>query len=194
MKRAILDLDDTLGDMRSAICSEFNKKYNKSFHWKVWQSFGAESIYGISREEFFETLIQRHVIERMKPHPESAEFVNKLSRNGYTVSILTARKWHPDADNITREWLDKNNIFVDEVVICDTLDSKQDIVSSNYELVDFTVDDSILHCNGYAGCKNVSKVFIYDMPWNRCDCEDFGAIRIKNLNEIFRELRDAKEK
>lgn len=188
MKHAILDIDDTLADMRSIICKELNKIYSKDLHWTEWNTFRVEELYGISFEDFFKFLIERNVIERMNPHPESAEFVRTLLDDGYKISALTARKWHPNAKSITSNWLDRHNIHVDELVICDVLEDKAEIVSANYDKIDFVVDDSLSHCKNYIKCNNISKVFIYDMPWNRCaSIDNSRAIRIKNLKHIFKD-------
>lgn len=188
MKHAILDIDDTLADMRSIICEDLNKIYKTDVHWTSWNTFRVEEIYGISFEDFFKFLIENKVIERMQPHPESIGFVKRLLDGGYKISALTARQWHPKAKAVTSQWLSKHNIHVDELIICDVLDNKADIVSQNFSDVDFVVDDSLTHCKNYTKCDNISNVFIYDMPWNRCESIDKSrAIRIQNLNHILKD-------
>lgn len=186
MKTAILDMDDTLADMRSIVCRELNVRYDKDLHWTRWNDFRVENLYGISFDDFFSYLIENKVLERMNPHAETATFVKNLLDSDYKVTILTARKWHPNARSVTEKWLKKHSLKVHDLVICDVLDDKSKIVNDAYNKVDFVVDDSLSHCKSYVNCDNINKVFVYDMPWNRCQNLDATrAIRIKDLNDIL---------
>ncbi len=185
-KIAIVDIDDTLADMRSMICEVLNEHCDKDLHWSRWNTFRVEEMYGISYHDFFDLLKRNSIIERMRPHDESAEFMRNLKHAGFHVTLLTARAWHPESREVTARWLDEHGIVYDNLVVCGVEHDKSEIVDSMYNGVDFTVDDSATHCRSYVKNQNIKNVFVYNMPWNKCQLLDASrAKRIDNLNQIL---------
>lgn len=189
-KIAILDVDDTVADMRSTLNETLNRVYGKSLHWTQWTSFNLEKVYGIDSEQFLETLRKENVIERMAPHRESIEFTNELKKKGYKIHMLTARKWHPRGLSVTRQWLSENGITFDDITVCDITDCKSSILTQTYDKIHLTVDDSLTHCRNYVQNDAIENVFIYDMPWNKCDVLDSSrANRIDNLSQVLEKIK-----
>lgn len=189
-KIAILDVDDTVADMRSTLNETLNKIHGKNLHWSEWNTFNLETVYGIDSEQFLETLRKENVIERMVAHPESAAFANELKKKGYKIHMLTARKWHPRGMEVTRKWLVDNNIKFDDITVCDITDCKSSILSQAYDKIHLTVDDSLTHCRKYVENEAIENVFIYDMPWNKCNVLDSSrANRINNLSQVLEKIK-----
>lgn len=189
-KIAILDVDDTVANMRSTLNETLNRVYGKDIHWTQWNTFNLERVYGINSEQFLDTLRREQVIERMVPHSESAEFTHKLKKMGYKIHILTARKWHHNGATVTRNWLKDHDIIFDDITVCDITDCKSFILTQAYDRVDLTVDDSLTHCRKYVDNHDIEQVFIYNMPWNKCDAIDSTrANRINNLSEVLEKLK-----
>lgn len=188
-KTVVIDIDDTLGDMRNPMSDMLNRYSNKNLHWNSWNEFRTEHLYGIGYDEFLVLLRDNNIIENMKPHDESVQFMHTLADMDYRTVLLSARNWHDNAADITKDWLELHNIPYDELIICNIGDNKSDIISNICNDIKFVVDDSIAHCMEYAENKNIEKVFVYDMPWNRAGNIDEKRInRIYNLNQIMENL------
>lgn len=188
---AIVDVDDTLANMRASMCEALNKHCNTSIHWSKWNTFNVEHMYGINYDEFFHVLKKYKVIERLQPHEESSEFTAKLRDRGYKVTLLTARKWHDYGEAVTRRWAKDNEIYYDDVVVCSVEDCKSEIISEMFSAVNFTVDDSATHCKKFVRNSKIKNVFVYDMPWNKCQILDGSrATRISNLNQIIENIKE----
>ena len=126
-KIAIVDIDDTLADMRSMICSALNEHCDKDLHWSKWNTFRVEELYGISYHDFFNLLKKDSIIEKMRPHDESAEFMRNLKHAGYHITLLTARAWHPESRQVTTRWLGEHGIVYDSLTICNVEDNKSEM-------------------------------------------------------------------
>lgn len=187
-KVAIVDVDDTLGNMRELLSEALNKHSGKDLNWQEWHGYSLEDVYNITNEQFFDILKSEKIIERMRSHDESLQFTNTLKKLGYKVVLLTARAWHPDSKNVTTNWATNSKIEFDDLVICNVTDCKSEIINHTYGGADITVDDSASHCRAYVKNENVRKVFVYDMPWNKCQILDSNekSIRINNLSQIIK--------
>lgn len=183
---AIIDIDDTVGDMRTLMCDALNHFTGKDIHWTEWSRFRVEDFYKISFNEFFDVLTEYKVIENMLPHVNSTLLVDRLKDAGYHICFLTARSWHPNGRDITKEWLNVHGFHVDELMLCNVGESKSDILNSKFANIEFAVDDSVSHCREYVRNSRIKNVFVYDMPWNKCEILDNShARRIQDLMEIL---------
>lgn len=186
---AILDIDDTIGDMRSLLCQTLNNHTGKDIHWSQWDRFRVEELYDVTYDEFFKLLQRDSIVENMHPHPESASFSQDLKAADYRVALLTARNWHPESREVTERWLASHGIAYDDLLICDVETKKADMIKDVYGSVHFTVDDSVAQNVGYIKSRHVENVFVYDMPWNRINAiSKSRAIRVSNLNNILKIL------
>jgi uncharacterized HAD superfamily protein len=189
-KVAIIDIDDTIADMRTPICSMLNSMMNTSLSWNEWYTLDVQKLYGISRGDFLTALRDNEIIEKMVPHHNTLKFMEELKNAGYFISLLTARGWHNNGTHVTKQWLNEYNIPFDELIVCGITEDKSDIVSKHYKHIEFTVDDSLSHCRNYVLNDKIKDVFVYDMPWNRRDdIEDSRAIRVDCLEQIQKELQ-----
>lgn len=181
-KRVIIDIDDTLSNLREEVMVEFNAMTGKNRHWSDWEVLKVEQLYGV--DDFLGPAYKSKLLERSRPHAETLEFMTRLALTGVEINILTAREWHPRAYDITTSWLHLYGIPYDHVMVCGLSDCKAAYIQKMKDVL-FTIDDSKSHCNNYAAMsKNRPEfVFAYAMPWNT-GVND-GVIRIDNLNDVF---------
>lgn len=179
---AVIDIDDTLADMRSVLQNELQLHTGKNIHWEQWTDHSAEHLYGIDKHQFFDILRDSKILERMTPHAESINFIQSIKRT-HKVAFLTARAWHSRGLKVTKQWLKQHSFVYDELILCNVTDSKSKIINEHFGNVDFTVDDSIKHCSEYSINPNINHVFVYDMPWNKTLTAK-NINRINNLNQI----------
>ena len=91
-KCVILDLDDTLGDMKSHM-HRIIGYYNCGVGCpSTWHDFAVEKRLGISWEQLQTHVIEEDVLSRIQPHNGAAEFTKKVKQLGLDVMIMTARQ------------------------------------------------------------------------------------------------------
>ena len=184
-KIAVIDIDDTLADLRSPMCNSLNMVCESKYHWEQWTGDNTvENLYDISTDQLLSAIEDDSLLENLIPHPEVSEFMHMLHKLDYYVTFLTARAWHPRGKEITSRWLTSHNIEYDRLIVCPLEANKAEIVKTNFVNVDFTVDDSVRHCYAYAKEQSIKNVYMYDMPWNR-NITDSRIQRITSLTEIL---------
>lgn len=184
---AILDLDDTISDLRQNLMETVAVLKGKNVHWKDWDILSMEHIYGITNDEFLEIALHTNMLERSLPHLWAARFTEELVARGYEIHILTARSWHPRGTEITRHWLGLWGIQYHKLTLCGLEYDKANYIR-DMDNVAFTLDDSLRHCNSYARMQEnrPEQVFVYDMPWNTT--ADPSAIRVKDYWEVLQHI------
>lgn len=182
---AVIDLDDTLLDMRTTLMGVLNEHTGLDLHWKNWQSLTAEEVYGVSQKDFFKVTTEKKVIERMQPHPEAQRFLFNLKFRGLKVVLLTARSWHPNGAAVTKKFLRDQQLPYDELIVCDVESHKYEYITEQMGPVLFTVDDSVRHSNGFNAMeeRRPHYVFGYSHPWNAGTWNE-GVIEIGSLDDI----------
>ena len=186
-RRAIVDLDDTLGGLRYVLMDVMKEKTGLYVHWSEWNILSMEAIYGMTNEQFLDIAYHEKLLEKSRPHPEASSFMKRLSDAGLEIIILTARSWHPRAKRMTENWLELYDIPYDEVIVTSLEDDKSDYIR-HMDNVLLTIDDSTRHCNGYARLQNRPEfVFAYSMPWNEDDLDE-SVIRVCSLENIYNHI------
>lgn len=184
-KIAIIDIDDTMADLRTPMCNSLNIVCEEKYHWEQWTGDNTvENLYGITTNKLLSTIEDDGLLEHLQPHPEVAEFMHLLHKLDYYVVFLTARAWHPRGVQVTEQWLKANNIEYDKLIVCPLEANKAEIVREHFDEVDFAVDDSVRHCRSYSNEPIIKNVYVYDIPWNR-DVDVGRAKRITSLTEIL---------
>ena len=132
----------------------------------------------ISNEEFFKLLNDSDIIKIMDPKPDASFVTNELHQRGYQIVFVTARGWHSDMVKITTEWLQKHDIYYDQVEFVHVGESKLGKIKG-YKNVKLIIEDNVKHIlelrdNGY-------HTVAVDGSWNKSVPEP----RIESLSEIL---------
>lgn len=190
-KCVILDLDDTLGDMKSHM-HRIIGYYNCGVGCpSTWHDFAVEKRLGISWEQLQTHVIEEDVLSRIQPHNGAAEFTKKVKQLGLDVMIMTARQWHPNAEKITSDWLDRNGFHYNHLKVVPISACKSDVIlscktASNSVLF---LDDRVEHCTAVLNKTNVSKVLLYKQAWNASS----DINRVDNYEDVLNILRNSYE-
>lgn len=189
-KTICLDLDDTLGSLKERLQDIYRRELNDpSINYNDWANFGNGSAerYGISHDRLLDLFVEDQSLELQAPHDGAIEVTAILKSMDYTIEIVTARGWHPNAYEVTRKWLDDNYISYDRINIVPLYDCKE-TVTRHIENIHLFVDDRVDHCTNMLNSGRVQSCLVMAQPWNTSAELNTGLHRIHTLYDILGHL------
>lgn len=181
MKTVILDLDDTLANLRVPMQKVLDKYSKKTIPWQSWDSFYITDLYGITEAELYSSLIDSGILSDIEPYEDTKETLNALKQLGHNIVIVTSRNYHPDAYNVTKTWFEKHGLPYDKIHISGH-GVKKSSFANQYSDVVMAVDDNIDNCNDFIVNSNINKTLLMNMPWNSANKD---IKRIHQINEML---------
>lgn len=191
-----IDIDDTLTDIKEELI-EAGEKYARSLgkDIKVDKNFEDKNNNGNKWQEMFqfnyEELkyflkdIQESITNKAKPRKNVVEVINKLKNDGNEIIIITARdsEFHDDPYKYSKDWLDKNNIYYDKLIV--NARNKEDACIE--EKIDLFIDDSKSNCLNVknAGIKTIRVC-------NEIENSNSNLICFNNWNDIYSYIQTIK--
>ena len=190
-----IDIDDTLTDIRDKLNLAAEKyanelgKENKNEEDKYVEDSNNGNIYqikyGFTYEElkYFLSVIQEEITKKEEPRKNCVEIIRKLHNEGHKIYIITARdsEFHEDPYKLSKDWLDKNNIYYDELIV----NARNKLEVCQRENIDLFIDDQLANCTkvSEAGIK-VIRITEYN------DIQHGDIINKKNWNEIYDYIKE----
>lgn len=123
----------------------------------------------------------------------ASEVIKKLKKEGNVIYIITARKnndeWFSeklksDIEKITKEWLNKNEIYFDEIIF----GIREKGIYCKENNIEYMVEDDPNNIRKLIGNTNV---IIFDYPYNRN--EEFNKItRAYSWYDIYNKIKEDK--
>lgn len=172
-----IDIDDTITNTQAKI-DEIAKEienleiYDNSKHWFYER-------YNCSLEDD-DKFLRKHVenfMSNASVKDGASLYINKLHDNGYEIYIITARSNHysENVPDITKEYLDKNNIIYDKLLL-NCHDKAKACKDYN---IDIMIDDSIEHISDI---ENIGiKTIVMDNEYN----QDIGSLRAHTWKDVY---------
>lgn len=182
-KIAIVDVDDTIADLKQELMHALDRETGKSVHWSKWTGMNVERLYGLSFQEMFDTMIKHNVIDKLSPHSEAKEVLDRAKSLGTEIIIVTARGWHPSGKESTIKWLQNHKIPFDEVITVPIPGCKVDAIKK-FGKVSLAVDDNVKHVDAFQKSGIVENVYLYATPWN----EKVSRTRFNRINSLHKIL------
>ena len=191
-----IDIDDTLTDVKDELI-EAGEKYARSLgkDIKVDKNFEDKNNNGNKWQEMFQfdydelkyflKDIQESITNKAKPRENVVEVINKLKNDGNKIIIITARdsEFHDDPYKYSKDWLDKNNIYYDKLVV--NARNKEDACIE--EKIDLFIDDS------ESNCLKVNKAGIKTIRvCNEIEENNSNLICFNNWNDIYSYIQTIK--
>lgn len=190
-KIAIFDLDDTVCDLVSDALILLNSLSKRTLKVADWYVYDVPTLYNITNLTYFHAAIAEKLLETVKPVPYALETVHALNSAGYSIHYVTARAWHTDAYNVTKEWLRFNRFPLfkhydeDCLHIVPLFSSKAKYVAENIApSVDIAIDNSAHHIREYKEQGVARFPFLIDQPWNQTDT-DLNLHRIGHISHVL---------
>lgn len=190
-----IDIDDTLTDIRDKLNLAAEKyanelgKENKNEEDKYVEDSNNGNIYqikyGFTYEElkYFLSIIHEGITKKEEPRKNCVEIIRKLHNGGHKIYIITARdsEFHEDPYKLSKDWLDKNNIYYDELIV----NARNKLEVCQRENIDLFIDDQLANCTkvSEAGIK-VIRITEYN------DIQHGDIINKKNWNEIYNYIKE----
>lgn len=183
-----VDIDDTLTDIRDEVGAEalkYAQSLNKEVDEKkiVWDKNNNGSSfkerYNLNYDEllYFFKNIQENVTKNAKPRDDVVEVIKKLRKDGHKIYIITARdnEFHNDPYELSKTWLDKNNIEYDKLIV----NARDKAKICKEQNVDVFIDDKLSNCMEISN-ENIITIRITNYTEQHQD-----IVNKKNWKEIY---------
>lgn len=191
-KTIVIDIDDTLGDLKTRLQNIYREKTGrKDIHYRDWTDFSAVN-YGYSFDDLTDFFIEDNSLKLMRPHMGIIETTKRFRELGYEIEIVTARAWHPKAQEVTTAWLAENQVTYDRLNIVGLGQCKEEATRHIQEITLF-IDDRVEHCEAMYKSGRVGMTLLYAQPWNKTQYEtlnypDDKFYRLEDIRESLRFL------
>ena len=189
-----IDIDDTICNtyeiflpyLKKYMEEELGREYyfdlnDKSDYYKLVKRFG------ITEDEdskFWEKYFPC-IIEDVVPKSNSVEVIKKIKEEGNKIFLITARYAVEgyDVEGKTREWLEKNNILYDKLII----NSHNKLEIAERENIDIFIDDSIRNCSMLL--EGNIKTYMYTTEYNEF-FKNEKLNRVYSWNEFYEMIKE----
>lgn len=145
-----IDIDDTIADTYEIICVyayEYTmnvlKREVKLNFCNCRQHDYSKTIFGWTDEEsdkFWDLYLDK-IFLNVKPFSLCSEYLSKLRNEGNEIIFITAR-YGESVERLTKEWLQKNNIIYDKLIVEAQYKGKVALENN----IDIFIDDSLQNC------------------------------------------------
>ncbi len=112
-----------------------------------------------------------------------------LHKNGHSIYIITGRDngEYIDPYNMTKKWLDYNNIYYDALILTNSYDKNAKSQMCKKYNIDIMLDDSVCICNDCID--NRITAILMDTPYNKYS----NIKRVRDWEEFYQYVMDYKK-
>lgn len=177
-----IDIDNTICDTGTYLekkiyeWDKFNNRETKitNNYKNIYQKFA----YDLKEKERFDNIYVPIMQVEAKEIKDAAKVINNLKKEGHKIYIISYRgKFQYDNSlEVTKQWLKKNNISYDEIIIEEWDKGK---VCKNND-IDIFIDDEPIHLK--QAQEQGIQVIMYSTKYNNY-CNDFN--RMNSWNDIY---------
>ena len=174
----ILDLDDVLANLRESLYQVMRRATQIDKHWRDWAHYDLRQHFQVDNAFLDDVLMREQALESCQPEPGAADMTQALSALGFELIIVTARGWHPQARELTQNWLDRHGMQHNSLHVTQLGGNKLEGLR-DLDTILLAVDDHPNNLRRYrqAGIATLMPA----MPWN-ADYHD--SPRIDNLQAV----------
>ena len=189
-----IDIDNVISNFDEELLKEYikhDKELRNSGIINKNAKYIRNDMFDWSEEEdniFYKENIER-IAKNLKVIEGVKEYIDKLKKDGHNIYIITGRDngEYSDPYNMTKEWLQENNIYYDKLIFTDAYDKSQkskECIKNNVEIM---IDDSVSICKNCV--ESGITTLIMDKPYNR----EENITRVKNWKEIYEYITNYKK-
>ena len=137
---------------------------------------------------FYKENIER-IAKNLKVIKGAKEYIEKLHEDEHLIYIITGRDngEYSEPYKMTKEWLDKNYIYYDNLILTDAYDKHAKTKKCLEHNIDIMIDDSVSICSDCI--ENGITTILMDTPYNK-----YSTIqRVKSWKEFYRYVSNYKK-
>lgn len=160
-KRLGLDIDGVIADSQTVIIECLNQYFNKNYQKSDFINFDPLKMFGVDRDTVDRLIMKREldIIERSQPIAGAAEIIRQL-HSEFSIHLISART--VSYFNHTVEWLDKNDINYDNLILLGHHDKRHSCIDENVCLF---VEDNKKNAHQIISCG--IPVYLFDAAYNQ---------------------------
>ncbi len=127
--------------------------------------------------KYFLKNIQEEITNNAVPREKVVEVISKLKKLDHKIYIITARdsEFHDDPYNLSKNWLDKNNIEYDKLIV----NAREKAPVCKDEKIDLFIDDQSNNC------LDIAKIGIKTIRLSNDKKKYKDIITFENWDEIY---------
>lgn len=121
------------------------------------------------------------IAKKLKVKEKAKEYIDRLHNDGHFIYIITGRDngEYSEPYNMTKKWLDENNIYYDNLILTDAYDIHAKSLECLKNDIDIMIDDSVRICSDLI-TSGITTILM-DTPYNR----KINIKRVKNWEEFY---------
>lgn len=129
------------------------------------------------------------IAKKLKVKEKAKEYIDRLHNDGHFIYIITGRDngEYSEPYNMTKKWLDENNIYYDNLILTDAYDMHAKSLECLKNDIDIMIDDSVRICSDLI-TSGITTILM-DTPYNR----KINIRRVKNWEEFYEVVYSNKE-
>ena len=129
------------------------------------------------------------IAKKLKVKEKAKEYIDRLHSDGQLIYIITGRDngEYSEPYNMTKKWLDENNIYYDNLILTDAYDIHAKSLECLKNDIDIMIDDSVRICSDLI-TSGITTILM-DTPYNR----KINIKRVKNWEEFYEFVSSYKE-
>ena len=137
---------------------------------------------------FYKENIER-IAKNLKVIKGAKEYIEKLHEDEHLIYIITGRDngEYSEPYKMTKEWLDKNYIYYDNLILTDAYDKHAKTKKCLEHNIDIMIDDSVRICSDCI--ENGITTILMDTPYNKYS----NIQRVKSWKEFYRYVSNYKK-
>ena len=192
--RIAIDIDDTMTNIKDKLTNaaiKYAKSLKKDLHnidYNIIDIYNDgnifQELFNFNYEElkYFLGTIQEEITDNAIPRENCVKVINKLHNDGNEIYIITARdkEFHDDPYLQSKQWLEKNLIYYDKLIV-NARDKGKACIENN---IDLLIDDNIKNC------LNVNNLGIDTIVFGNKN--DIGIKNINNWEEMYEYINNKK--
>ena len=188
-----IDIDNVISNFDEELLKEFLNQDKKLRNTGIVNKevYIKRGMFDWSQEEideFYHNNIER-IANNLNVIDKAPEYIKKLKENGHEIYIVSGRDngEYKNANKMTTEWLEKNNIVYDNLILTNAYNSLEKAKICIENDIDIMIDDSARICLEID--KTTTKALLMDTPYNR---KEDTLTRVHNWKEIYEFIKNFK--
>ena len=189
-----IDIDNVISNFNDTLLNEYllhDKKIRNSGVINKNADYIRKGMFDWNEDEetnFYKNNIER-IAKKLGVIEGAKEYIDKLHDDGHVICIITGRNngEYTEPYNMTKKWLDENNIYYDNLILTDAYDKRAKTKECLEHNIDIMIDDSVRICNDCI--ENGIPTVLMDTPYNKSS----NIQRVKSWEEFYRYVSNYKK-